>query len=206
MAPWPAGGVPEHRGRGRVKTKLEIPQTVETETLKSHRLFSLPPSVIWNGRVTVSVVDIDGSVAAVVQLEHVAVAVLPPPGAQLSVPAARQRVKELWVLHADHGEEVLVAQVAPEAILVGQFGHVVGLQQLVVQRRRPHGAEVQQHHAAVEAREAVGMGLSHFGVRVLFTVLPESVSDGRGKQRTTVKLKKKHKNDRVKSPETPLNS
>lgn len=83
------------------------------------------------------------SLAAIVQLEHIPVAVLPPPGAQLSVPAAGQRIKEFRMLHADHGEEVLVAQVTPETVLVGQRGHVIGLQQLVVENRGSHFLQVQ---------------------------------------------------------------
>lgn len=159
-------------------SKTEVLQNVERNLLKvSPR--SRPPSLIWYGRVTVSVVDVDGPVAAVVQLEHGAVAVLPPPGAQLPVPAASQRMEEFRVLHADHGEEVLVPQVAPEPILLGQLGHAVGLQELVVEGRGSHGGEVQQHHAAVEARQALGMRLSHSGLRVLFTVLPEGVSEDR---------------------------
>lgn len=136
-------------------------------------------------------VDVDGSIAAEVQLKHVSVSVVPPPGAQLSVPAASQRIKEFRMLHADHGEEVLVAKVAPEPILVGQLGQAVGLQQLVVEGRRSHGGEVQQHHPAVEARETIRMRLSDFGLRVLFTILPEGVSEDRRKRAN----QKKNPND-----------
>lgn len=62
-------------------------------------------------------IDINGPITTVIQLEHISVAVVPPPGAQLSVPAAGQRVKKFRMLHADHCEEVLVPQVALEAIL-----------------------------------------------------------------------------------------
>lgn len=144
-------------------------------------MFLVPPSLIWYGCVTVSVVDIDRSIAVVVQLEYVSVSVVPPPGAQLSVPATSQGIKEFWVLHADHGEEVLVAQVAPEAILIGQFGHTVRFQQLVVERRSSHAGQVQQHHPAVKARETIRVGFSDFGPRVLFTILPEGVSEERWK-------------------------
>lgn len=78
-------------------------------------------------------VDVDGATALVVHLKDVSVAVVSPPGAQLAVPATREQVEELGVLHADHGEEVLVAEVAPEAVLLRQLGHVAGLQQPVVQ-------------------------------------------------------------------------
>jgi len=63
-------------------------------------------------------VDIDEAIAAIIHLKHVSVSVVPPPGAKLPVPPTGQRVKQFRMLHADHGEEVLVPQVAPEAILV----------------------------------------------------------------------------------------
>lgn len=63
-------------------------------------------------------VDIDRSTTAIIQLKHISVSVVPPPGAQLPVPTTGQGVKQFRMLHADHGEEVLVTQVAPEAILV----------------------------------------------------------------------------------------
>lgn len=78
-------------------------------------------------------VDIDRSITAIIQLKHISVPVVPPPGAQLPVPATGQGIKQFRMLHTDHGEEVLVTKVTPEAILVGQFGHVAGLQQLVVE-------------------------------------------------------------------------
>lgn len=79
---------------------------------------SVQSSVVWYGRITVPVVDVNGSVAVIIQLEHISVPVVPPPGAQLPVPATGQGVKQLRMLHANHGEEVLVAQVASKAILV----------------------------------------------------------------------------------------
>lgn len=63
-------------------------------------------------------VDIDGSTTVIIQLKHVSISMVPPPGAQLPVPATNQGIKKFRMLHAYHGEEVLVAQVAPEAILV----------------------------------------------------------------------------------------
>lgn len=131
----------------------------------------------------------DRSIAAIVQLKHVSVSVVPPPGAQLSVPSANQGIKEFGMLHADHGEEILVPQVAPEAILVSQFGHMVRFQQLVVERRRSHASQVQQHHPAVEAWETIGVGFSDLGLRVLLTVLPEGVSGERGRSRLVYKTK-----------------
>lgn len=76
-------------------------------------------SVIWYGAVAVPVVDVNGSFAAIVQLKHVSVSMVSPPGAQLAVPATSQRIKQFRMLHANHGEEVLVPEVAPEAVLVG---------------------------------------------------------------------------------------
>lgn len=77
-------------------------------------------------------VNIDWSIAAIIKLKHVSISMVPPPSAQLSVPATGQGIKQFRVLHADHGKEVLVTKVAPEAILVCQFGNIAGLQQLVV--------------------------------------------------------------------------
>lgn len=80
--------------------------------------FSVPASVIWYGGVTVPMVDIDWPTTTIIQLKHVSISMVPPPGAQLPVPATGEGIKQFRMLHADHGEEVLVAQVAPEAILV----------------------------------------------------------------------------------------
>lgn len=63
-------------------------------------------------------IDIDRSIAAIIQLKYVSVSVIPPPGAQLPVPATRQGVKQFRMLHSDHGKEVLITQVASKAILV----------------------------------------------------------------------------------------
>lgn len=136
-------------------------------------------------------VDVDWSITAIVHLKHVAVSMVPPPGAQLSVPATSQRIEEFRMLHADHGEKVLVAQVAPETILFGQFSHALRFQQLVVEGRRSHGGEVQQHHPTVKTRETIRMGLSDFGLRVLFAILPKGVSNDRRKWQILVKKKKR---------------
>lgn len=78
-------------------------------------------------------VDINRSFTTIIQLKHISVSMVPPPGAQLPVPAAGQRMKQLGMFHADHGEEVLVTEVASEAVQVCQFGHIAGFQQLVVE-------------------------------------------------------------------------
>lgn len=77
-------------------------------------------------------VNVHGSIAAEVQLKNIAIAVVPPPGAQLSVPATIKMVEELWMLHAYHGEEVLIAQMATEAIFLSEMGDTFRLKEAVV--------------------------------------------------------------------------
>lgn len=131
--------------------------------------------------VAVPVVDLDVALAPEVGLEDVAVAVVPPPGAQLAVPGAVQHVEELGVLHADHGEEVLVAEVAAEAVLVRQLPHPRRLQQAAVEGGLAQRLQVQQHHPAVEAGEPLGGRAPHPGLGVLLAELPERVP-GKGKE------------------------
>lgn len=131
--------------------------------------------------VAVPVVDPDVAFAPEVGLKDIAVAVVPPPGAELSVPGAVQHVEELGVLHADHGEEVLVPEVASEVVLVGQLLHLCRLQQAAVERGLAHGLQVQQHHPTVEAREPLGWRAPDPGLGVLLAELPECVP-GKGKE------------------------
>ena len=56
----------------------------------------------------------------VILIEDSAVAVESPPLTQLSIPAAGQRVEQLWVVERCHGVEVLVTEVTSEAILACQ--------------------------------------------------------------------------------------
>lgn len=56
------------------------------------------------------------------------------------------------MLHADHGEEVLVPEVASEVVLIGQLLHLCWFQQAAVEWGLAHGLQVQQHHPTVEAR------------------------------------------------------
>lgn len=128
-------------------------------------------------------VDADVALAPEVGLEDGTVAVVPPPGAKLAVPGTVQHVEELGVLHADHGEEVLVPQVASEAVLVGQLLHLRRLQQAAVERGLAHGLQVQQHHPAVEAWEPVRGRAPDPGVGVLVAELPEGVP-GREREQT----------------------
>lgn len=134
-----------------------------------------------DGGVAVAVVDPDVALATEVGLEDVTVAVVPPPGAELPVPGAVQHMEELGVLHADHGEEVLVPEMASEVVLVGQLLHLCRLQQAAVEGRLAHGFQVQQHHPTVEAREPLGRRAPHTGLGVLMAKLPECVP-GKGKE------------------------
>lgn len=134
--------------------------------------------------VAVPVVNFDLTIAPKVLVKDVAVAVVLPPRAKLPVPGAVEHVEELWVLHPHHGEEILVPEVALEAVLLGELLHHGGLQQLVVELGAPHGLQVEEQDAAVEARQPVGRGLPHPGFGVLAAVLPEGVPGERAEART----------------------
>lgn len=131
--------------------------------------------------VAVPMVDPDVALTPEVGIEDVAVAMVPPPGAKLPVPGTVQHVEELRVLHADHGEEVLVPEVTPEVVLVGQLLHLCWLQQAAVQWGLAHGLQVEQHHPAVEAGEPLRGRAPDPGLGVLMTELPECVP-GKGKE------------------------
>lgn len=135
----------------------------------------------WDGRVAVPVVDPDVALTPEVGLEDITVAVVPPPGAKLPVPGTVQHVEELGMLHANHGEEVLVPKVAPEVVLVGELLHLRRLQQAAVEGGLAHGLQVQQHHPTVEAREALRGRAPNWGLGVLMAELPERVP-GRGRE------------------------
>lgn len=135
----------------------------------------------WDRGVTVSMVDPDMAVAPEVGLEDVTVAVVPPPGAKLPVPGTVQHMEELGMLHANHGEEVLVSEVTSEVVLVGQLLHLRRLQQAAVERGLVHGLQVQQHHPTVEAREPLGGRAPNPGLGVLLAELPECMPE-KGKE------------------------
>lgn len=135
-------------------------------------------------------VNVHRSIAAEVQMKYISIAVVPPPGAQLAVPATVKVVEELWMLHADHGEEVLIAQVAPEVIFFSEMGDMFRLKEAVVERRATHCLQIQQHHTAVEPGQAIGRGIAHTGFGVFLAILPEGVSTEGGTQRHTIKNKK----------------
>lgn len=78
-------------------------------------------------------VNVHWSVAEEVQMKHIAVAVVPPPGTQLPVPAAVKMVEELGMLHTYQGEEVLIAQVALEVIFLSETYDMLGLDEAVVE-------------------------------------------------------------------------
>lgn len=120
-------------------------------------------------------VDLDMALTVKVCLEDIAVAMVPPPGAQLPVPGAVQHMEELGVLHADHGEEVLVPKVAPEVVLVCKLLYPCRLQQMAVEWRLAHGLQVQQHDSTVEARKALRWRVPNFCLGVLMAELPECV-------------------------------
>lgn len=132
-------------------------------------------------------VDLDVALTPEVGFKDVTVAVVPPPGAKLPVPGAVQHVEELGVLHADHGEEVLVPEVAAEVVLVSQLLHLRGFQQAAVEGGLAHGLQVQQHHSAVEAGEPLGGRAPNPGLGVLMAELPERVplTQGRAMSRWT---------------------
>lgn len=134
-----------------------------------------PCLVLRDRGVAVPMVDLDVALAVEVCLEDIAVAMVPPPGAQLSVPGAVQHVEELGMLHANHGEEVLVPKVAPEAVLVCKLLNPRGLQQMAVERGLAHSLQVQQHHSTVEAREPLRGRVPNSGPGVLMAELPECV-------------------------------
>lgn len=136
--------------------------------------------VLRDGGVAVAVVDPDLALAVEVLVEDVAVAVLPPPRAQLPVPRAVKHMEELCVLHPHHGEKVLVPKVPLEVVLLCQLLHHAGLQQLVVELGLPHGFQVQEQDTTVEARQSVRRGIPHFGLGVLAAILPERVPAKRG--------------------------
>lgn len=120
-------------------------------------------------------VDLDVALTAKVCLEDIAVAMVPPPGAQLPVPGAVQHMEEFRVLHANHGEEVLVSQVATEVVLVSKLLHPRGLQQMAIEWRLAHGLQVQQHYPTVEAGESFRRRIPNSGLGVLMAELPECV-------------------------------
>lgn len=127
----------------------------------------------WDGGIAVSMVDPDMALTPEVGLEDVTVAMVPPPGAKLPIPSTVQHVEELGVLHANHGEEVLVPEVASEVVLVSQLLHLRRLQQAAVEWGLAHGLQVQQHHPTVEAGESLRGRASHPSLGVLMAELPE---------------------------------
>lgn len=137
--------------------------------------------VLWDGGIAVAMVDLDMTLTAEVGIEDVAVTVVPPPSAKLPVPGTVQHMKELGVLHTNHGEEVLVPQVAPEVVLVGELLYLCWLQQASVEWGLTHGLQIEQHHPAVEAREPLRRRTSNSGLGVLMAELPECVpGEGKG--------------------------
>jgi hypothetical protein len=121
-------------------------------------------------------VDLHVTLAVEVGLEDITVAMVPPPGAELPVPSTVQHMEELWVLHANHGEEVLVTEVAVKAVLVSELLYLRRLQQAAIEWGLTHGFQVQQHHPTVESRESLRWRVPNPGLGVLMAELPERVS------------------------------
>ena len=126
--------------------------------------------------VAIAVIDIDRSVAFVVGVEDVGVAVSAPPLTQLPVPRARKNVEELFVLHADEGEKVLVAEVSLEVVFGSETVHRSRFDQLIVERRGAHLGQVEEQHAAVEAGQAVGRRRADACAHILAAILPQEVA------------------------------
>jgi len=155
--------------------------------LQSALLLGTAAALVFGDRgVAVPVVNFDLALTLEVLVEHVTVAMVPPPRAKLPVPCAVEHVEELWVLHPHHGEEILVPEVALEVVLLCQLLHHGRLQQLVVKLGLPHGFQVQEQDATVEAGQPIGRGFPHFGLGVLAAILPECVPGNRGKAQESV--------------------
>lgn len=126
-------------------------------------------------------VNFDLTIAPKVLIKHIAVSVVLPPRAKLTVPCAVEHVEQFWMLHPHHGEEILVPKVTLEVVLLRELLHHARFQQLVVELGAPHGFQVEEQHTAVEARQPIRRGLPHSGLGVLAAVLPERVPGDRGK-------------------------
>ena len=136
-------------------------------------------SRFWDGCSTVSVINFHVTLTIEVLIEHTFVAVVLPPGAQLSVPRARQHVKQLFVLHVEQSVEILITQMTFELEFFGQSFEAFGGEQRVVEGGRSHLLQVEQQYAAVEACETIGRRLSHSRARVLPPIHVESVTVNR---------------------------
>lgn len=101
-----------------------IPKDSSTESLLLQARQVSWYLVLWDGSVAVPMVDLDVALTVEIGLEDIVVAMVPPPGAELPVPGAVQHMEELRVLHADHGEEVLVPEVTVETVLVCKLLHL----------------------------------------------------------------------------------
>jgi hypothetical protein len=135
-----------------------IPEHALNKKLYTHLCslyFLITKSSVWYFGIAVSVVELDFALAGEKSVENVGIAVLSPPLAQLSVPRARKFENQARLLQPQQGEEVLVAQVALKLVLFGQGSHRRSWYQRFVLGGEPHSIQVQQHHAAVETREAV---------------------------------------------------
>lgn len=179
----PQGGRADHKGHPHsVSLGAQTPPGPVSEAPLSFSPIRRPEAWqvrmcldLWDRGVAVPMVDPDVTLTLEVGLKDVTVAMVPPPGAKLPVPGAVQDMEELGMLHADHGEEVLVPKVAAEVVLVSQPLHLRRLQQAAVKRGLAHGLQVQKHHPTVKAREPFRGRAPNPGLGVLMAKLPECV-------------------------------
>lgn len=74
--------------------------------------------IFWYFRFAVPVYDLELARAVEILVEHCLVPMAPPPLAQLSVPATGECVEEFRVVEGYKGVQVLISQMALEAILL----------------------------------------------------------------------------------------
>lgn len=106
---------------------------------------------LGNPGVTITVVQPDPSLAVKVSVEHLAVAVVFPPEAQLAIPRTVQSIDETGKLVAQQRVKVLIAQVPAEVILLHQTLHLLRLQVLRIESGSTHSLKVQHDNARVKA-------------------------------------------------------
>lgn len=128
---------------------------------------SLSHTLLGNARVAIAVVQSDLTFAMEKRVKDVAVAVLLPPRAQLSIPHAVQTIDETRMLVAEQRVKVLVAQVTLEVVLAVQSFDVVRPQARLVQLGPPNAVEIEQYDARIKSRIAVlGVFLAVLGIGV----------------------------------------
>ena len=98
---------------------------------------------IWYRRIAIAVPNINAAlIAPEILIEDISIAVLLPPLAQLSIPAARQNIEQLLVLHRNERKEILVTEVSLEVELFRELLNGLGCYQLVIKCRLTHPFEI----------------------------------------------------------------